>query len=69
MMDDHRDMLDPREAAHFLRLNVQTVRRLAREGKIPAFKAGGRLTLSERLAGPLGGIPKQSSAAKPRSGH
>ena len=41
MMDDHRDMLDPREAAHFLRLNVQTVRRLAREGKITAFKAGG----------------------------
>ncbi len=35
------DVLDAREAAEYLRLNEQTVRRLARTREIPAFKVGG----------------------------
>jgi len=35
------DLLDVKEAAEYLRINEQTVRRLAREGAIPAFKVGG----------------------------
>jgi len=35
------DVLDTAEAATFLRLNEQTVRRLARDREIPAFKVGG----------------------------
>ncbi len=35
------DVLDAREAATYLRINEQTVRRLARESEIPAFKVGG----------------------------
>lgn len=35
------DILDAREAADYLRLNEQTVRRLARQGDVPAFKVGG----------------------------
>ncbi|MFA5361784.1 MAG: helix-turn-helix domain-containing protein [Candidatus Omnitrophota bacterium] len=30
------------EIAEYLRLHPYTIRRLAREGKIPAFRAGGR---------------------------
>lgn len=39
-MDDALSILDIREAAGLLRLNEQTVRRLARERRIPAFKVG-----------------------------
>lgn len=35
------DLLDVREAAAYLKLNEQTVRRLARERQIPGFKVGG----------------------------
>lgn len=35
------DVLDAREAASYLRINEQTVRRLARDNEIPAFKVGG----------------------------
>lgn len=35
------EVLDVREAAEYLRLNEQTVRRLARDREIPAFKVGG----------------------------
>lgn len=35
------DILDVREAASYLKLNEQTVRRLARNHQMPAFKAGG----------------------------
>ncbi len=35
------DLLDVREAAEYLALNDQTVRRLSREGKIPCVKVGG----------------------------
>lgn len=44
-MDDRessiRDVLDAKEAAAYLKLNEQTVRRLARDSEIPAFKVGG----------------------------
>ena len=33
-------VLDVREAAEYLRINDQTLRRLARDGEIPAFKVG-----------------------------
>lgn len=35
------DLLDVKEASDLLGLNEQTVRRLARDGQIPAFKFGG----------------------------
>ncbi|HLV00025.1 MAG TPA: response regulator [Acidobacteriota bacterium] len=35
------DVLDAREAAQYLKINEQTVRRLARDSEIPAFKVGG----------------------------
>lgn len=35
------DFLGPRQAAEFLGLNEQTVRRLAREGALPASRVGG----------------------------
>ncbi len=35
------DILDAREAAGYLKINEQTVRRLARNGDVPAFKVGG----------------------------
>lgn len=34
------DVLDVRDAAEYLRINDQTLRRLAREGDVPAFKVG-----------------------------
>ncbi len=40
-MQHESDLLDAREAARYLKLNEQTVRRLARENQIPAFKVGG----------------------------
>ncbi len=40
--DNHADeMLDAEEAARYLKINVQTLRRLAREQQIPSFKVGG----------------------------
>lgn len=40
--DTHGDeMLDAEEAARYLKINVQTLRRLAREQQIPSFKVGG----------------------------
>ena len=40
-MDSERDILDARQAADLLQIHEETLRRLAREGKIPAFKVGG----------------------------
>ncbi len=40
-MQHETDILDARGAAEYLKLNEQTVRRLAREKQIPAFKVGG----------------------------
>ena len=41
LMAETDDVLDAREAAQYLRINEQTVRRLARDNEIPAFKVGG----------------------------
>ena len=40
-MKNETGILDANDAAEYLRLNVQTVRRLAREKAIPAFRVGG----------------------------
>lgn len=40
-MADEHDILDAREAARFLGVHEETLRRLAREKKIPAYKLGG----------------------------
>ena len=40
-MAERDDVLDAREAASYLRINEQTVRRLARDNEIPSFKVGG----------------------------
>ena len=40
-MPDDTEVLDAHEAARYLRLNPQTIRRLARNSEIPAFKVGG----------------------------
>ncbi len=36
------DILDAEEVAKLLRLNGQTVKRLANRGELPGFKVGGR---------------------------
>lgn len=36
------DILDADEVAELLRLNEQTVKRLANRGELPGFKVGGR---------------------------
>ncbi len=40
-MADENDIVDVRKAAEFLGLHDDTLRRLARENKVPAFKVGG----------------------------
>lgn len=40
-MAEEHDILDAREAARFLGVHEETLRRLAREKKIPAYKLGG----------------------------
>ncbi len=40
-MTDNNPMMGPKDAAAYLRLNEQTVRRLARERRIPAIRIGG----------------------------
>ena len=50
-MNEDSPLMGPREAARFLRLNEQTVRRLAREGRLPAARIGGSWRFnSEELA-------------------
>jgi excisionase family DNA binding protein len=39
-MDGQSEIMDTGEAADFLRAHIETVRRLARRGEIPAFKVG-----------------------------
>jgi len=46
MRDD--DILDSKEAAKLLQLHEDTIRRLTREGKIPAFRVGGRWRYDRR---------------------
>jgi excisionase family DNA binding protein len=38
--NDANQVLNAKEAAAFLRSHVETIRRLARRGEIPAFKVG-----------------------------
>ena len=40
-MSDDTDVFDAHEAAKYLKLNPQTIRRLARNDEMPAFKVGG----------------------------
>ncbi len=47
MMHDD-DILDSREASKLLRLHEETLRRLTREGKIPAFRVGRRWRYNRR---------------------
>jgi excisionase family DNA binding protein len=42
MMTERRDWLTTEEAAEYLQIHVNTVRRWAREGMIPAAKLGNR---------------------------
>ncbi len=42
MMSEHRDWLTSEEAAEYLQVHVNTVRRWAREGAISAAKLGNR---------------------------
>jgi excisionase family DNA binding protein len=39
-MRNYSDVMNAREAADFLKAHVETIRRLARRGEIPAFKVG-----------------------------
>jgi excisionase family DNA binding protein len=39
---DRSEVLTPKEAAELLRLNLDTVRRLLREGRLPGRKVGPR---------------------------
>ena len=41
-MSEHRDWLTTEEAADYLQVHVNTLRRWAREGVIPAAKLGNR---------------------------
>ena len=40
-MTDTGDVLDARQASKYLKIREQTIRRLARDNEIPAFKVGG----------------------------
>lgn len=61
------DILSPRDASRYLGLNEQTVRRLAREQAIPAFKVGGvwrfRKTLIERWSEQRAGLSRLEEPA------
>ena len=39
---EHSHVLTPKEAAEILRLNLETVRRMLREGQLPGRKVGAR---------------------------
>jgi excisionase family DNA binding protein len=39
-MKSNSDIMNARDAADFLKAHVETIRRLARRGEIPAFKVG-----------------------------
>jgi len=51
-----KDVMTPREAAHYLSVHVRTIYRLARDGEIPGRKVGGswrfkKDTLDQWLSG------------------
>jgi len=39
-MKNDSDVLNAKEAAEYLKAHVETIRRMARRGEIPAFKVG-----------------------------
>ena len=47
--NDSTDILDAKQAAKFLNLHEETLRRLARERKIPSYKVGGSWRFSKRM--------------------
>ena len=45
--DDMEKLFTPREAAEYLKVHVETLRRYVREGQLQAVKVGGRLRIQE----------------------
>lgn len=44
-----KDILTAEEVAEFLRIHPYTVRRLAREGKLPGFRIGGQWRFKKKI--------------------
>ncbi len=65
-MVDADDVLDARDAATYLRINEQTVRRLARENEIPAFKVGGSWRFKKSSLDAWAGEQEQRSQTRAR---
>lgn len=66
-----KELMDVREAAAFLGINEEVLRRWAREGRIPAGKLGREWRFSRRLLVAhieLGGSPPGASADRVRVG-
>lgn len=63
-MADTEDVLDARDAASYLRINEQTVRRLARDNEIPAFKVGGSWRFKKSSLDAWAGLQEQRSQAR-----
>ena len=61
------DVLDAAGAARYLKINVQTVRRLARNRDIPAFRVGGAWRFRKTWLD--GWAEEQQGARKPRRKH
>ncbi len=60
-MADNDDVLDARDAAAYLRINEQTVRRLARDDEIPSFKVGGSWRFKKSSLDAWAGMQEQRS--------
>ena len=61
-MADNDDVLDARDAATYLRINEQTVRRLARDNEIPSFKVGGSWRFKKSSLDAWAGMQEQRSS-------
>ncbi|MFQ5739177.1 MAG: response regulator [Acidobacteriota bacterium] len=66
-MVEIEDVLDAREAANYLRINEQTVRRLARDSEIPAFKVGGSWRFKRSSLDRWSDLQERRPKAKQRS--
>jgi len=65
-MNEDSPLMGPKDAARFLRLNEQTVRRLAREGRLPAARIGGSWRFNqEELSHWSARAPSTAPAATP----
>ena len=60
-MADIDNVLDARDAAAYLRINEQTVRRLARDHEIPSFKVGGSWRFKKSSLDSWAGLQEQRS--------